>query len=89
MHGPCLPADAVRHNPVVVDVWHHTEARRLWLADELASLAPDQWDVASWCDGWSVRHVVAHLVHLAEATTWSVTVQVARAGFVFDRAQLV
>jgi uncharacterized protein (TIGR03083 family) len=26
------------------------------------------WDRESWCSGWRVRDVLAHLVHLAEAT---------------------
>ena len=31
------------------------------LADTLDGLSPAQWDAPSLCDGWAVRHVVAHL----------------------------
>jgi uncharacterized protein (TIGR03083 family) len=32
----------------------------------LDDLDHDEWDVASWCDGWQVRHVVGHMVSLLE-----------------------
>lgn len=31
------------------------------LADVLDGLSPAQWDAPSLCDGWAVRHVVAHV----------------------------
>jgi uncharacterized protein (TIGR03083 family) len=31
------------------------------LADVLDGLGPAQWDAPSLCDGWAVRHVVAHV----------------------------
>jgi len=31
------------------------------LADDLASASPDTWDAATLCEGWRVRHVVAHV----------------------------
>ena len=37
-------------------------AERLALVDQLDGLTPDQWDTPSLADGWTVRHVVAHLV---------------------------
>jgi uncharacterized protein (TIGR03083 family) len=36
-------------------------AERRQLATILAGLSPEQWDGPSLCDGWAVRHVVAHL----------------------------
>jgi len=32
----------------------------------LDDLDHDEWDVASWCEGWQVRHVVGHMVSLIE-----------------------
>lgn len=34
---------------------------RAELADLLATLAPEQWEAPSLCDGWRVRDVVAHM----------------------------
>lgn len=31
------------------------------LAGDLASASPDTWDAATLCEGWRVRHVVAHV----------------------------
>jgi len=50
------------------DIGARVHACRLLLADRIAALTPDQWDVESWCSGWRVRDVLGHLVHLAEAT---------------------
>ena len=36
-------------------------AERRELAAMLAGLSAEQWDAPSLCDGWTVRHVVAHL----------------------------
>jgi uncharacterized protein (TIGR03083 family) len=35
---------------------------RLGLVERLSDLSPEQWDTPSLCAGWSVRHVLAHLV---------------------------
>ena len=37
-------------------------AERTDLADFLATLTPEQWEVPSLCDGWRVRDVVAHVM---------------------------
>lgn len=54
-----------------MDVWRAVEERRLALAERVGALDAAQWEADSWCDGWRVRDVFAHLVHLAEATQWS------------------
>jgi uncharacterized protein (TIGR03083 family) len=36
-------------------------AERRELATTLDRLSPGQWDAPSLCDGWTVRHVIAHL----------------------------
>ena len=43
------------------DVWRAIETERLSLADQLAELRDDQWDVPSLCEGWTVRDVAAHV----------------------------
>ncbi len=39
-----------------------TTRNRLAIADVLDSLDADQWDAATLCAGWTVRHVAAHLL---------------------------
>jgi len=39
---------------------------RTEMADFLASLAPEQWDVSSLCEGWRIRDVAAHVVSYEE-----------------------
>jgi uncharacterized protein (TIGR03083 family) len=36
-------------------------AQRRHLADQLDGLTPFEWETETLCDGWTVRHVVAHL----------------------------
>ncbi len=67
------------------DVWAWVGIERQALVDDLTALAPAQWDLASWCPGWSVHDVAAHLVDNAKATTWGLVVAMARARFDFDR----
>ena len=59
-------------------VWRWIAEQRMALASALEALPPDAWDEPSQCDGWKVRDVVGHLVSLAEATRWSVTVDLVR-----------
>lgn len=42
-------------------VWDGIDDQRLRTATMLEGLTPGQWDHASLCDGWTVRHVAAHL----------------------------
>lgn len=74
------------HDEAMVDIWAEVEQRRRVIADELSQLEPEEWDTVSWCRGWSVRDVAAHLVHLAEVSQWTMLGDVVRNGFVFDRA---
>lgn len=59
-------------------VWRWIAEERAALATALEALPPEAWDEPSQCGGWKVRDVVGHLVSLAEATRWSVTVDMAR-----------
>jgi uncharacterized protein (TIGR03083 family) len=53
---------------VADDKWQLIHAERAALALDLAALTPDQWDVQSLCEGWTVRDVVAHLTATAMMT---------------------
>lgn len=57
-----------------------TQLRRRF-ADTMASLDETAWDAASWCDGWRLRDVLAHLVRGAEMTYGSLTLDLLRGGF--------
>jgi|HubBroStandDraft_1064217.scaffolds.fasta_scaffold377058_1 uncharacterized protein (TIGR03083 family) len=53
------------------EYWHSVRAQRIALADQVSELDPAAWDSPSWCEGWRVRDVLGHLVHIAEATQLS------------------
>ena len=42
-------------------VWTAIDDQRARTADLLEQLSPEQWDHPSLCQGWTVRHVAAHL----------------------------
>lgn len=65
--------------------WSLVHAERRALVDDLESLSPDRWNLPSWCPGWSVHDVAAHLVDNARATTLRLAVAMVRARFDFDR----
>ncbi|MDQ1361553.1 MAG: hypothetical protein QOJ44_1930 [Acidimicrobiaceae bacterium] len=58
---------------------------RLGLADVLAVLTPDQWESPSLSEGWTVRHVVAHLVMPFRYSLPRVALKLVRAGGNFNR----
>ena len=37
--------------------WSIADSQRIAIATLLESLAPDEWDTSSLCDGWTVRDV--------------------------------
>jgi uncharacterized protein (TIGR03083 family) len=43
------------------ELWATVDEQRTSLADLLAGLTPEEWATPSWCDGWRVRDVAAHL----------------------------
>lgn len=69
-----------------VDVWGELPRLRCQFADRIGSLDETAWNSASWCEGWRVRDVLGHLVHLAEATQLSMARDVLRDGLRPDRA---
>ena len=50
------------------------------LADRLAAAPPETWDAPSLCEGWQVRHVVAHLTMPARLTPAQFGAEMAAAG---------
>jgi uncharacterized protein (TIGR03083 family) len=54
-----------------IAIWERVHDLRLVLADQIEGLTPAQWGTPSWCSGWRVRDVLAHLVHLAESSQLS------------------
>jgi uncharacterized protein (TIGR03083 family) len=63
-----------------VDVWQEVPRLRCQFADRIESLDETAWNTASWCEGWRVRDVLAHLVLVAEATQLSMARNVLRGG---------
>jgi uncharacterized protein (TIGR03083 family) len=50
------------------------------LADLLATAPDDTWDAPSLCDGWQVRHLIAHVTMPARMTLQEFGAEVAAAG---------
>jgi uncharacterized protein (TIGR03083 family) len=67
------------------DIWTTIAAERGALADDLANLAPAQWDTPSLCGEWTVRDIVAHMSATASLNPATFFVNMAKAGFNFDR----
>ena len=69
------------------DLWSMIHHERAALADDLATLSDEQWDVPSMCTGWSVRDVVAHLTASAKISVPGFFIKMAGSGFSFTRMQ--
>jgi uncharacterized protein (TIGR03083 family) len=54
---------------------------RRQFADQMEALDDTAWNAASWCAGWRLRDVLAHLVRGAEMSYGSLTVDLLRGGF--------
>lgn len=54
--------------------WQAVAEERLALAGTLRAIDPALWEAPSRCVGWTVRDVVAHLVHLAEGSRFSMLI---------------
>jgi uncharacterized protein (TIGR03083 family) len=67
------------------DIWTTISAERGALADDLANLTPAQWDTPSLCSEWTVRDIVAHLSATASLNPATFFLNMAKAGFNFDR----
>lgn len=68
-----------------MNVWPAVHAERRALIDDLATLEPAQWEVASLAPGWTVHDVAAHLVDNARTTPGRLLRAMAAARLDFDR----
>ncbi len=62
-----------------------TTDERLVLCDLLERLHPQDWDTPSLCDGWTVKHVVGHLVLATHETLRDMAIGMIKARGNFDR----
>ncbi|TDC97814.1 maleylpyruvate isomerase family mycothiol-dependent enzyme [Actinomadura sp. 7K507] len=62
-----------------------TREERKRLAGLLGDLTPEQWDMASLCDGWRTREVVAHMTMPFRTKPIGMMAGLVRAGFSFRR----
>jgi uncharacterized protein (TIGR03083 family) len=69
----------------MADDWKMIQAEREACADLLDSLTPGQWEAATWCKGWNVRDVAAHLVASTRQSPAVFFSGLAKAGFSFNK----
>jgi len=69
-----------------VEVRQEVARLRRRFAERIESLDEVAWNAASWCAGWRVRDVLAHLVQGAEATPMSLARDLLRGGLRPDGA---
>jgi uncharacterized protein (TIGR03083 family) len=67
------------------ELWATIAAERGALASDLANITPAQWDTPSLCPGWTVRDIVAHLSATASLNPATFFLNMAKAGFNFDK----
>ena len=68
-----------------MDTWQAIDEERSALADDLATLDDNQWDVQSLCSEWKVRHVVGHLVGGADVKMGPFLTGMLKSGMSFNR----
>lgn len=69
----------------MIDMWSVIAVERGSLADDLSGLDEADWETPSWCDGWTVRDTVAHLISTAEMTPPKFLAKMLASGFDFQR----
>jgi uncharacterized protein (TIGR03083 family) len=67
-----------------VDVRRESARLRRRFADQIETLDEKAWNAPSWCAGWRVRDVLAHLVWAAEGNVFSMTRDIVCGGFRAD-----
>lgn len=63
-------------------------AERIDPADLAETPTTEQWDTPSLCEGWTVRHVFAHVVMGAAGDVWGYLLALLTSGFRITRASL-
>ncbi|WP_029068389.1 maleylpyruvate isomerase family mycothiol-dependent enzyme [Jonesia quinghaiensis] len=66
-------------------VWPAVHDERQALLNDLTSLTAEQWEEPSWCPGWSIHDVVAHLIDSAKTTRLGFVRRMIAAKGDFDR----
>lgn len=66
--------------------WILVAAERADLADLASTFSPAQWDTPSLCDGWTVRHVFAHVVMGTDPKLRAYLPHLLTSGFNFNKA---
>jgi uncharacterized protein (TIGR03083 family) len=79
--GCPYPVGAMIGPVETVEVPQEVARLRRQFADRIAALDETAWGEASWCSGWQLRDVLAHLVRNAESTPWSLMSDLFRGGF--------
>lgn len=74
--------------PTADEQWAMVAAERNDLADLGETLTPGQWDTPSLCDGWTVRHVFAHVVTGTTQEFLPFLPFLVSSGFNFNRASM-
>jgi uncharacterized protein (TIGR03083 family) len=69
------------------EIWTVIHTERKALASDLANLRGDQWTRPSFCAGWTVRDVLAHMTATANLTPLGFFGKLAGAAFSFDGLQ--
>ena len=67
------------------ETWLMIQTEREVCAELFASLSPERWAADTWCKGWSVRDVAAHLVASTRQSPVVFFSGLAKAGFSFDK----
>lgn len=68
-----------------MDPWDAVEPDRQAFANYLASLDPSDWSAPSWCAGWDVKAVAAHLLVPPTKSKGQVFGSFVKAGFNLDK----
>lgn len=64
-----------------MDIWEVIATERRRLADELEQLSSEQWNGQTQCEGWDVRHLVAHIVMGFEMSAGQILGAAVKSGF--------
>lgn len=67
------------------EIWPVVHGERRALLEDLRGLDPEAWQTPSWCPGWDVHDVLAHLIDSAKTTRLGFIRRMLGAGFDFDR----
>lgn len=83
MDGPAADNGREKHDrwDVTMNVLDMATAERSDLAEFLARLTPEQWEMPSLCERWRVRDVVAHVMSFDGVTLLEILRRVIRARF--------